>query len=305
MKQQIGVRGEYSIDIFDKNGNKVRDTIHCDNLILDGFLQVPNQIFVGNRCVIGSGIQTEPKRTDTQLGNLVAQSSTSNMLEQTGSRVITPESITLRFYRSFQFTGLDESLTEVGILKGQVLIAKSLIKDSEGNPTVLKIEKEQTLKINYSIYIRFSLEPQKISVELPYGTANLVFGRFSNPPSSRINEYEWGAFGLTLGVNSSVTTSPDYKFSAYARRQSGTGYDSSTSSPTIVGNKVLLSFNLPPVSYERILSRSSAFPYFIYSGDPNALVFSVMQDPDFPDFKIPANYNFKFDLEIEVGFIED
>lgn len=160
MKNKIGVKGRFHPQIVNSDGSIELDLGVQDNLITDAALGFDNFMSGSTYLCLGSGVVTEPSVTDTNLGNQVAQSS-STVRFSTKKELSSYDSngfhITLTSVTEFE--GLSTEITELGLRRDNsttgTLITRALIKDLAGNPTSISVGAGQTLRLTYLMYMYF------------------------------------------------------------------------------------------------------------------------------------------------------
>lgn len=112
---------------------------------------------------VGADVQTPPLASDTTLNNYIAQAHGSGGVKSVESGLVLGAEAADDYYftkRVFEFAGDDSNgnLTEVGISPSdtgfrfsRTVIAKTLIKDSNGNPTVVEKREGDILFLSYEL----------------------------------------------------------------------------------------------------------------------------------------------------------
>lgn len=211
----IGMVGEVRSVVRRKDGSVKLDTGFQKNIILNKGLD----FFGGNAgdsvftyCVIGSGNST-PTNTQTQL-DAVIKGVAGNLFS---SKVDYDAALDGNFYKTnstykYIFDGFanNTNVTEVGLASqyastsSYYLCTRALIKDTNGNPTVITLMSDETLEIYYKVWQVFSLV-DKTGV-------------------------------IQLEDNNGVFT--DYNYIARMAFVGGTGTGGSTTYTTILGRKI-------------------------------------------------------------------
>ena len=105
---------------------------------------------------IGSGT-VAPTRSDYKLAAQVTTSGDGGEPQLTSTEQPNtehPNHIKYGFTKSSTWTNLNnQNLAEVGLLADRVLITRALLKDIDGNPTVITVLQGETLTITYTVYI--------------------------------------------------------------------------------------------------------------------------------------------------------
>lgn len=161
--------GHVELTLVGKDG---RTKFHSrfKNLILDTVFSNPVdegvQLFGGSsshwQIAIGADVQTPPLTTDTTLNNEIG--ATSNTVSNDGGFVLgATRDEDYHFRRRMVEFGEDEvigNLTEVGLRPNRgvfrnagVVLAKTLLKDDQGNPTVVEKKQGDVLFVSYELRI--------------------------------------------------------------------------------------------------------------------------------------------------------
>lgn len=153
MSNTTTIAGRYRIDAVNAETGAVRELAPWfDNLILDAGL---NRIGIGGvtgLCSVGSGA-TAPVETDTGLVSTVASTSTINT-QSTGTQGSAPYFGWFRQTYRFAAGAAAGNLAEVGVgwTVGS-LFSRSLIKDTNGNPTTITVLSNEFLDVTYELRI--------------------------------------------------------------------------------------------------------------------------------------------------------
>ncbi len=231
------LEGRYNLVVRNAKTMEVkRETGWFKNLITDGGLNRIGSGAIGSLVYVGSG-SAAPSFTDTALQSVVASTGmTSNDFGAQGSApYFSWARVTYRFG-----TGVAAgNLSEVGIGWSGGLFSRSLIRDSNGDPTTLTILSDEVLDVVYELRLYPPLVDQTFNVVISGVThacvsrAALVTDRnFWNP----INLFTYGmitpgpAYRMVArnGSIGSITQSPD-----------GTGSDSASNSQSAYSNNSL------------------------------------------------------------------
>lgn len=124
-----------------------------DNLITDGGLNHLGVGGVGGYCLVGSG-STPPANGDTALATFIA--STSNYEVTTGAATSSPYYGWERFKYRFAQGAAAGNVSEIGIGWASTnanLFARTLVKDSGGNPTTVTILASEYLDVFHEVRI--------------------------------------------------------------------------------------------------------------------------------------------------------
>lgn len=287
-------RGAFEFQVINEDGSiEQQSDGEIKNLILDSFLGHHKNSNASHnfQLAIGSGVQTEPKKTDTSLGNQVA---ISGFFAIPASPANTgaydhKDGIVRIFTEVRDFTGINGMITELGIVKAGLLLTKALIKDENQNPVAIPLTNTQTLRITYRLYVYYPAVAaegvwQTDLGEIPYKVClSSELANPVDPKSVRCQFYMYGfvnSISSYMGNNSvSVTliASPtENKFTASA------GIDHSPSERNLYievrGSDVIAGSSFPYAWY-----------YIIVYGKP----------------KIPPNTTVRYTLEFELDWIDD
>lgn len=159
MKANIGMKGYYRLFKKTEDGEEVPLLDHAvDNLILDEILDRLNNRFDSadsyffSTCKVGTGT-TPPTPTDRDIENRVAD---TNVKRVNYNR--TYDSVNKKFLErmtgryEFNIGAINTNITEVFIQAGNFdAVARSLIKDSQGNPTSVTVTAQESLIVEYTI----------------------------------------------------------------------------------------------------------------------------------------------------------
>ncbi len=161
INQNIGIKGQYTVKVFNGGGELKQQIGPFDNLItdqgLESYGELPNgSIFSATSCFVGTGT-TPPQFTDTAMANFRAAAIGATTFDTKGG---SPEywsqfNATFRFNPGYA-TG---NLTEVGVgsiytmnpLVYSVFFSRALIVDTEGNPVTITILPDEYLEVTYSL----------------------------------------------------------------------------------------------------------------------------------------------------------
>ena len=169
MGMHIGMAGEVRTVVRRADGTIKVDTGYQKNLILNKGLDFFGGVDGGNifyNCVIGTGNST-PVSTQTQLDAAIKGVFSAG---EVSSKVDYNAALDGDFYKTnltnkYIFSGFanNTNVTEVGLASSYIdnsnyyLCTRALIKDTNGNPTVITLMSDETLEIYYKVWQVFSL----------------------------------------------------------------------------------------------------------------------------------------------------
>lgn len=165
-KHGLGVSGEFAFTIIRPDGTIREEIKPHKNLILNQGLDLLLRMSPGDRwpdqfdkCRFGTG-STPPEVTDIGLTSPVGDAS-NNRTQYAAQWDQTPEPGIFRVRRTWRFEfntagsrGIaNVQLSEVTVGTTNTAIAKSLVLDSQGNPTTIQLLPEEVLQVTYAFYI--------------------------------------------------------------------------------------------------------------------------------------------------------
>lgn len=323
MKIAPRIRGEFEYSVMEYGKEVLSSNGPIKNLVLDNMFNFPallpssnrNNNFYNVMIAIGSGVQSQPKKTDTSLGNQVAISSYKNSLDTQSKETGDENYVTIVYEYSHDFSGINGDITEIGLVEYHtgLLITKSLIKDTDNNPVSIPLSSFQTLRIRYRLYIKLPrIIKDDIVFSTPYGDIDLILG---------ISPYRVPDAGRSKLNSTGYFFNGNYLFFQQA---TGTAYDfraGGTQSYFVSGGKLFLklSYNVSAVTRDRAIgcygdytggggwsgNYKSAFITTQALSIPSTIYTLFMKNENQEKVILPANHNLKFDLEIEIGAILD
>lgn len=154
----FGLKGHFNI-IKQKANGEIVEQYAFTNLILNSGLDLVGQYIAhGNllyNCHVGSG-NTEPNVTQTTLSNWLASraSDNSNIQSDTSGDV---KSISFTHKYIFNAGVATGNISEIGIANGSsrtsTLFCRTLVKDSQGQPTVISKLPDEILEVYYTLKV--------------------------------------------------------------------------------------------------------------------------------------------------------
>lgn len=164
------VSGRLKLKTITRDGN-VKSTAEFENLALNGLLRdgvlrdnvLTNSGFVSGiyqyKIAVGTGVQTEPQVTETQLGNLLDKTfcnvrGVKEFPIVYDTTDLTTGYFSLFFDAEFDYNEAVGDITELGLepyTSTQGLMTRALIRDDQGNPTTLSKSSNEKLVIEYEI----------------------------------------------------------------------------------------------------------------------------------------------------------
>lgn len=193
-----------SIQIIRPDGSIRHELGPFPNLITDDGLDMIGELSNWqSHLKLGTGT-TPPAFTDTELENQVAEA--SNSLSPSANRFSEPP---YGIYSDVVWTTdpfpTSQILGELGVGNSNRLFSRTLIKDSEGDPTTIEVLEGEMVRVNYScIY---------------YAPANDTTGATSMDIEGVPTEVEWIARGSNVVSN----TNPTWSFTSGDMTVGGTG----------------------------------------------------------------------------------
>lgn len=231
-----------------REGDKVIfDTGEFSNLIMSAALDYGDPFNTG-KLLIGSGT-TAPTVSDTQLENQLAEVAVT--FSSTGSIFLDDN---IRYGKrsvSGSYTGITGNVSEVGFENNSgVLFSRTIVRDGNGNPTIIPIQSHQTLDIIYYVYAQIPDEMSSGTLETAYGdSANYVVEpspSISVPAGVFVGKYDVpfgsnaaGAMRMKLSPSGDVVSTT---FSAT--------FDTETQKTTVTINWAATATNREVISFE-------------------------------------------------------
>lgn len=142
------LRGEFMLELRDKESGKVRKRIAFHNLVLntmfDALLTGSTLKWLCGYISLGTGV-TPPQPTDTALqSQIIRKSGTVTTEWGTGHCSVTTETF-------FNTTEANGDLSEVGMGNSSSLYVRELIRDANGNPVVITKTDQDTLTVKHTL----------------------------------------------------------------------------------------------------------------------------------------------------------
>lgn len=206
LNANVGIAGLKRFVVKKTNGLVRLDTGWTKNLItdtgLDEFCLSSSNLWTDGYCEVGSGNST-PSNSDTSLQTSVAQTNSKiSGASQTGwdSGGDYVYKINGWVFSEGAFSG--DNLSEVGfkVSSGSNLCSRSLIVDSEGSPTTITVQSDETLHVYYEFRIYYPTSD--INTSITDSTTSVNHTMVIKP--SRVNLAVWGA-DRGLGYTTSQT----------------------------------------------------------------------------------------------------
>ena len=199
-KVNMGISGHFHL-VLRKASGEVKQELEFSNLITDNGLRaiVTSGLGISNAHV-GTGT-TEPTFADVKLANPIAQTSTGSGVGSASYRSRTePPFWTQRGVKRTFVPGVGTGiLTEIGMAPGadlSLVHTRTLIKDSNGNPTSITKLADDFLDITYTVRTAIPNEDTPFSFELngqtvtgfirPLGLLNTAYTKWQ--PATRLLE---------------------------------------------------------------------------------------------------------------------
>lgn len=200
----IGVEGLYHVELIDEDSGKIKKCLDFHNVITNNGL---NSIGSGttlnvalNILAVGTG-STTPAITDTALVAQIASTSFDGGFADFDSTQTIPVEFSFRKRtRVFLASEANGDLRELGFVSGNVLINRSLFKDSQGNPTTVLKTATDLLKVVYEYRIYAPLTDVTGTFHL--GPAACGSLDYVIRPQNVNNALGWGALLSNMGSQS-------------------------------------------------------------------------------------------------------
>ena len=187
MQANMGIAGEFRVVVKQADGSTKIDTGYQKNLILNQGLNHLGKYAGGNTdmmygCIIGSG-SSQPTYTQNALDTPVA---VVNKYSEKAPKVSYDKAKDGNLYKTnrlvvYRFTNLDNAnISELGLvsdyssLTNYMLCTRTLIKDSNGNPTVITILSGEILEIYYKLWRVIDVSDKDFVINVNDGTGNLT-----------------------------------------------------------------------------------------------------------------------------------
>lgn len=182
IRNNVGVTGEFSFKVLRADGTVKKRYKAQNNLILNGGLDRLNESphtyhSTFSDCIFGVGIE-EPSPSDTSLTSPVGSASNNRINYAVSWSEISPNMWRMRKPYRFDFDTAGSrgiagyQLSEVGVQtsgSSPTLASKSLIKDSQGNPTTIQLLPEEILQVTYNVYFYFDTSQKEGSFTINEG----------------------------------------------------------------------------------------------------------------------------------------
>lgn len=161
----IGASGKYKLVVRNEDMSIKHETDWFDNIItatgLDALMSGANTVVNYLGAVAGSG-NTAPALTNTSLVSYLGACPNYQQITSSSNTVSSPYSVTKTItFRSNQ-GGVVGNVAEVGVALGQTvgssstLISRSLVVDSNGNPTTVAVQSNEYLDVIWSFSLYFA-----------------------------------------------------------------------------------------------------------------------------------------------------
>lgn len=247
------IRGFFTWERVDMSTNDIIQSSTQPNLILNqGLDYVAARTYQENitSCAIGSG-STAPLTTDTGLSNELARTSTYDITYQPCATTLVGNVFSIQKTFKFASQTQDQQFGEIGWsytdTPGNNLFSKAQILDTNGNPIILTIYRNQYLRVTYTLKI--TLSPSTASTNgaiidgwpTSSGQSKIQYiglravGPDGNPQNydsgGTVNEPSQGIFQVFLSVISTALAA----FGSAANRSGGTATTSGSISTYIPG----------------------------------------------------------------------
>lgn len=298
-QNKIGVKGAYAYQVIDDDtGDVLIDVPEQTNLILDGWFDSDKYMDNAYWIVLGSGVVTPPSVSDTDMGNQIKKSTNTSQPSQR-SELPHPSGRMFRLGWTVDFTGFSgDDVSEIGLRRAgsgtTQLVTRSLIKDSNGNPSSITVNQGQTLRITYAIYLLFPFVVSTGTFATPYGNVEWSYG--VTDLSSNIltgnswwqhlaSEYGAWSYGVQLGWGVSSN--------AGASITNG-GLQKNVDIPN---RKVTLTASFPATTSDRVLGQTSTVAGAGFLLSSGMFSFKVVGST----ITLPANYDFTISWEVTWG----
>ncbi len=156
----IGVKGEYQVQVLNAEQEVTQDSGLRPNMILDSFFEITKLITPfavnGNYLRVGTGT-TPPQPTDTTLQNTLASSYAQSSNNTTRTFENGTWSVTLNSTFQFPLGSVVGNISELGYyLNGMptnTVQTRALITDANGNPTTITVTSQEQLIVTYKITV--------------------------------------------------------------------------------------------------------------------------------------------------------
>jgi hypothetical protein len=279
---KIGIEGRFRTQIIESDGSVSFDSGENKNLITDGALDFKSFPPSGgiNLC-LGSGVVTAPAVTDTNLGNQTA-SSAIGFPDYYKNATVEATGFSCKRWATTDFDGYNETFSEIGLKSSpSTLLTRSLIKDSNGDPTTITVTSEQTLRITYTLYYFFPFFISTGVTATPHGDLNWSIEHKYSDAQTRANALNvaedahraWGWYTTYCDLFGKTPTS--------------------SLAIDTVNRKVTLTSEIPAQAADIVLAIGDDIYEASY---PHAYRIVATQP-----YTLPANYNFAISAEIFWG----
>lgn len=156
--------GHFNIKVIDTVTNKITSEYDFSNLITDEGLSLfgenPRGWIITSRCKVGTGT-TVPQPSDLDLAATVAQAdaasyNTSLVNDPTSNTRYAVARSVFRFAKGAAVG----NLSEIGIFRvnNSAMFSRSLIRDNNGNPTIISPQASEILEITYELRVNLPIE---------------------------------------------------------------------------------------------------------------------------------------------------
>lgn len=168
---QVGLYGEVQVIVKRADGTVRLDTGFFPNIITNlGLDAIGNNSYLFQYCAVGSG-NSVPQHTNTRLDNYLV---VGREFTSASKYDYDPERDT-EYYKcsrtvGYRFTGLDnQNISEVGLVSSHyadehLAYTRTLIKNSEGEPTTITVLQGEILELQYRLWQVFSVKDKDMVV---------------------------------------------------------------------------------------------------------------------------------------------
>lgn len=297
-KNEIGIKGRFSTQLIESDGEVSFDSGEQDNLVLDNYLSLDYPLPLGgSHIAIGAGVVTTPAITDTNLGNQIKTAQASFVGVSTTKDA---GGVLCKFSDTVDFTGFSgEEVSEIGVRNGSssgLLITRSLIKDGSGSPTAITVNAGQTLRITYSIYVYFPAVISSGVTSTPHGDLEWSYVLNEN--------YTLGFYTLHSSIGTSDKYGGNPSVGTASLRKARLYYETTSANTpgyitrTVTGSTAELSAYWPATGEDRIIGSTNRTYNPVFITSYYACGYLLMLDAP---YTLPANYDFSISWEVTWG----
>lgn len=158
--------GHFHLRVVDKDTGVVTKEASFGNLVTNLGLRRYAQRGAGPyTIVVGTGTAT-PTVEDTTLANLIATSPTANFNPLRSNGADGLYSFTSTFSVRFAAGRIANTISEIGLMAGDVLWSRQLILDERGDPSTITVLQNEYLDVTYSMTVYPNLDDIQFSFEM-------------------------------------------------------------------------------------------------------------------------------------------